>query len=91
MFVVPDFWVKGVHIQCSIPVVGLSDQPGQQGSVPVLVAVTGPWEVVEGRCRPVHLEPRGSQESGSPLLQPLTLCKLFHRGLGSPLSVVSLR
>ena len=80
-----------MRIQCGVPVVGLSDRPGQQGSVPVLVAVTGPWEVVEGWRRPVHLEPRGSQESGSPLLQPPTLCKLFHHGPGSPLSVVSLR
>ena len=51
------------------PGVGLSDRPGQQVLVPVLVVVAGPWEAVGGRHCPAHLEPLGSQESGSPLLQ----------------------
>ena len=71
--------------------VGQSDQPGLQVSVPVLGVVVGPWEEVEGRCYPVHLEPNGSQESGSLHLRPPTLCELFHRWSGAPLSVMSLR
>ena len=91
MFVVPGFWVKGVHVQCGVPVVGQSDWPGLQVSVPVLGVVMGPWEEVEGGRHPVHLEPHGSQESGFLLLQPPTLRELFHRWSGPPLSVVSLR
>ena len=91
MFIIPGFWVEGVRVQCGVPVVGQSDWPGLQVSVPVLGAVMGPWEEAEGRRHPVHLEPHGSQESGSLLLQPLTLRELFHCWSGPPLRVVSLR
>ena len=91
MFVIPGFWVEAVRVQCGVLVVGQSDLPGLQVSVPVLGAVVGPWEETEGRRHPVHLEPHGSQESGSLLLQPPTLRELFHRWSGPPLSVVSLR
>ena len=51
MFAVLDFWVEGVRIQCGVPEVGLSDQPGHEALVPVLGTVMGPWEVVGGqRC-----------------------------------------
>ena len=59
--------------------VGQSDRPGLQVSLPVLGVVVGPWKEVKGHLHPVHLEPHSSQESGSLLLQPLTLCELFHR------------
>ena len=85
------FWVKAVRVQCGVLVVGQSDLPGLQVSVPVLGAVVGPWEEMEGHRHPVHLEPHGSQESGSLLLQPPTLRELFHRWSGPPLSVMSLR
>ena len=80
MFVVSDFRVEGARVQCGVPVVGLSDRPGLQVSVPVLVLVMGRWEAVEGRRCQAHLEPCNSLESESPLLQPPTLCELFHRG-----------
>ena len=41
MFVVSDFQVEGARVQCGVPVVGLSDRPGLQVSVPVLVLVMG--------------------------------------------------
>ena len=62
--------------------VGLSDWPGHEAPVPVLDAVAGPWEVVGGWCHPAHLEPRGSLESGFPLLQPPTLCEMSQHGPG---------
>ena len=74
----------GVLVQRGVPV-GQRDQPGLLASVPVLALVAGPWGVVEGCCCPAPLEPHSSQESGSPLLLPPTLCKLFHRRPGSPL------
>ena len=80
-----------MRVQCGVPVVGQSDWPGLQVSVPVLGVVTGPWEEAEGHRHPVHLEPHGSQDSGSLLLRPLTLRELFHHWSGPPLSVVSLR
>ena len=91
MFIVSGFWVEGVRVQCGVPVLGLSDRLGQQALVPVLVTVIGPWEAVGGHRYPARPEPHGSLESGSPLHQPLTMCKMFHCGSGPPLSVVSLR
>ena len=91
MFVVLDSRVEGVRLQCSVLEVGLNDQPGHKALAPVLVTVAGPWEAVGGRRHPAHLELCGSLESGSPLLQPPTPCKMSQRGPGPPLSVASLR
>ena len=38
-FIVPGSRAEGVRVQCGVPVVGLSDQPGQQVFVPVLDVV----------------------------------------------------
>ena len=88
-FIILGFQVEGVGVQCGVPVLRLSDRPGQQALVPVLVAVVGPWEVVGGHRYPAHPEPHGSLESGSPLCQPPTMCEMFHCGSGPPLSVES--
>ena len=89
MFIVPGSQAEGVRVQCGVPVVGLSDRPGQQVFVPVLDVVAGLWEVVGGHRHPAHQEPRSSLESGSPHLQPPIPCKKSCHGPGFPLSVMS--
>ena len=71
--------------------VGLIDRPGHEALVPVLGSVVEPWEGAEGRCLPAHLEPHGSQESGSAHLQPPILHGIFHRVLESHVGVSLMR
>ena len=90
-FFVPGCRGEGAHVQCGVPVVRLNDRPGHEALLPVLVSVAEPWEVVGGRCHPAHLEPRGSRESGSAHLQPLTLCGIFHHASESHVGMSLMR